>query len=212
MEITVAGTVARAFVNNTGRLGEYLAAGRRGFCLRNPPGRKTEYRLFAVEDLGLAALVDTQVQMRAFEEAVRRALIPWLRECRIAWRNVRLGDSLIDYLLECRGRSMYLEVKSAVLRGGSRYAMYPDCPTERGRKHLRTLIEHARAGGRAAVLFIAALPHVEAFRAYERGDPEIPRLLRDAANSGVLVKALAMHYDPAKSAVYLSSADLRVEL
>jgi len=212
VEVIAAGTVARAFINNTGRLSEYLAPGRRGFCLRNPPGRRTEYRLFAVEDSGLAALIDTQMQMKAFEEALERGLIPWLRECRVAKRNVRLGDSLIDYLLECRGCTMYLEVKSAVLRGDSRYAMYPDCPTERGRRHIRALIEHARAGGCAALLFIAALPHVETFRAYAQGDPEIPLLIRDAAGSGVLVKALAMHYDPVSSTVCLDNADLRVEL
>ncbi len=51
---------------------------------------------------------------------------------------------------------LYMEVKSAVLRGGS-YAMYPDCPTLRGQRHIRTLIDHARRGQRGGHLLYGSL-------------------------------------------------------
>ncbi|MEM1632317.1 MAG: DNA/RNA nuclease SfsA, partial [Thermofilum sp.] len=100
-------------------------------------------------------------------------------------------------------------LKSAVLREGP-YAMYPDCPTLRGRRHIRELTELARSGWRALIVFIAAAPGVSAFKPYERGDPEVARLLRQAKESGVLLRAVSMHYDPALSAVVLDNPSLQV--
>ena len=52
VKVSLARAFARAYINNTGRLREYLVMGRKGYCVRNPPDRKTEYRLFAVEEDG----------------------------------------------------------------------------------------------------------------------------------------------------------------
>ena len=210
VEILVSGRGARAYINNTGRLSEYLVEGRKGFCLRSS-GTKTKYRLFAVEDMGSAALVDTRLQMSAFEKAVELSLLPWLEGCAVRRRDYRLGESVIDYMLSCPRGDFLVEVKSAVLRQGD-YAMYPDCPTQRGRRHIAALTSYVRSGGRAAIVFIAALPYVRAFKPYAEGDPEILSLLREAASSGVLIKALAMHFDPALSAIVLDDPDLTVEL
>lgn len=188
--------VHRAYLNNTGRLKDYLRRGRTAYCLRSLPGRRTRYRLVAVRDLWAAAILDARLQMRAFEEAVARGLLPWLGGCRVAGRDVRLGSSRIDYVLECPGGRVYVEVKSAVLRGSGGYAMYPDCPSVRGRRHIAGLTSLARRGERCVVAFMATLPGARAFKPHGGGDPEIPRLLRTAVSAGVEVRALAMYYDP----------------
>ncbi|KYH37760.1 MAG: sugar fermentation stimulation protein [Candidatus Bathyarchaeota archaeon B24] len=212
VEVSLAGAFTRAYINNTGRLREYLVMGRKGYCVRNPPGWKTEYRLFAIEEDGLAALIDAQMQMMFFEKAVSEEAIPWLEGCAISKRNVRLGSSLIDYLVTCTCGSMYLEVKSAVLRGDGGYAMYPDCPTLRGRRHVKTLMEHVLKGGYGAIVFIAALPHVKAFKPNVQGDPEMASLLQQASEAGVLLKAVRICYEPMSSTVWLEDPDLKVEL
>lgn len=126
-------------------------------------------------------------------------------------RNAKLEESLLDYLFDCRGDKVYLEVKSAVLRDG-RYAMYPDCPSSRGRRHLKELRDYVRRGGRGIVLFIAALPEVEAFRPNDCGDPEIRQLLREAYQIDVKIKSIGLYYNPEDSIVHLHNPDLRVEL
>ena len=209
VEVVVEGRVERAYMNNTGRLSEYMVAGRRCYCLRKVGGA-TSLRLIAFEDAGGAALVDTAIQMRAFEEALERGLLPWA-PCRIASRSPRLYSSVLDYLLDCEREPVYAELKSAVLRDGE-YASYPDCPTLRGRRHISDLIAHAQAGGKGLIVFIAALPGVSAFRPYERGDPEVARLLELARRSGVLIKALSMHYRPSTSQVLLDNPDLPVQV
>ena len=209
--VDIAGKRCRASINNTGRLEQFLVPGRKGFCLRPERQGKTDCRLFAVEEPPLAAVIDTQLQMKAFERGLEQGAIPWLAGHALKRRTARLGESLIDYLLDHEGKPAYLEVKSAVLRDVA-YAMYPDCPTSRGRKHVRELTALARSGGNAAILFIAALPGVSAFKPYRAGDPEMYRLLVEAGRSGVALKAISMAYRPRGSSVCLLNADLPVEI
>jgi len=201
----------RAYINNTGRLSDFLVKGRVGFCVSNERPGKTDYRLFALQDEALGAVIDTQLQMRAFEQALMLGCIPWLDRCKMLKRNAVLGRSLIDYLLVCDGEQVYLEIKSAVLRRG-RYASYPDCPSARGRKHIRELWRYVEQGGRAILLFIAALPGANAFRPNCAVDPQLCHLLSRAYRAGVDVRAMGMHYDARDSSIYLSSPDIALDL
>lgn len=209
VEVRVAGEVKSASINNTGRLLEYLVPGKLCFCLPRQGGR-TEYRLFAVADGDEGALVDTRMQMQAFEALLGLKVEFW-GDCSLASRNPRVGSSVLDYLLVCGGEEIYTELKSAVLRGNG-YAMYPDCPTQRGRRHIRELMHLSESGVRALIVFVAALPRVSAFKPYEEGDPEVARLLKQAAEAGVMLRAVAMHYDPSHSVVVLDNPSLPIIL
>jgi sugar fermentation stimulation protein A len=211
VEVSLGGRHLRAHINNTGRLEGYLEPGRPGFCFPFARPIKTEVRLFAIEEHGLGAIIDTQMQMRAFEAAFHDGLIPWLRGCRLKGRNPRLGGSVLDYLLECGGRPFFLEVKSAVLREDGA-AMYPDCPTARGRRHVLELIRHVAEGGDGGIVFLAALPKVQAFKPCVEGDPEMATLLRRAERVGVTVRSCSMFFRPGDARVYLDQADLEVRL
>jgi len=208
--VEVNGEIRRALLTNTGRLEEFLIPGRKAFCTPKSGG-KTDFVLIAFEDLeGKGAIVDTRTQAKAFERAVELGLVPWLKDCSIKRREVRVGNSRLDYLFECPGGELYGEMKSAVLRDG-RYAMYPDCPTLRGRRHVRELIELAKAGKGAIIFFIGAMPGVEKFRPYEKGDFELARLLREAKKAGVRIEGLSISLLP-EGRVILERPGLRVEL
>lgn len=211
LKIRLKGNYYKAHLNNTGRLYEYLVKGRKGFCVRNEKRGKTDYRLFSIKEGNLGAIIDTQLQMKAFEKSLEMKLIPWLKGCRILKRNAKLGKSLIDYLLKCKGRQVYLEVKSAVLRR-EHHAMYPDCPSARGRKHIKELINRVKEGGKAIILFIAALPEIEAFKPNKSADPELYELLVEAYKEGVKIKSIGMFYHPQGSLVYLFNPNLRINL
>ena len=211
--VEVDGENRKALVTNTGRLEEFMIPGRRAFCTPKTGG-KTDFVLVAFEDLnGRGAVIDTRTQAKAFERAVELNLMPWLRDCRIKRKEVAIGKSRLDYLFECPDGEVYAEMKSAVLRGGERgeYAMYPDCPSTRGQKHIRELIELKKAGKRAMIFFIGAMPGVERFKPYERGDPEIARLLAEAKRTGVEVNALSISLLPGGEVV-LERPSLEVEV
>jgi len=210
--VEIKGNYYPAYINNTGRLYELLVKGRKAFCFRTHHRGTTDFRLFAIEESGSEALIDTQLQMKAFEESLARNHIPWLAGCRILKRNAKLGASLIDYLLKRHGRDVYLEVKSAVLRE-SEYAMYPDCPSERGRKHINELSGYVKeSGGEGILLFIAALPHVKAFKPNEPADPKLYEALKAANSSGVDIRAIGLYYNPEDAFVYLFNPDLEINI
>jgi len=209
VEVLKDGVRTRAHINNTGRLLELLEPGRPAACLPRLRG-KTSLRLFALQEGTGWALIDTRFQMDAFERAVARGLLPWLNGFRIVARNPRLGASVLDYRLEDgRGRQLLLEVKSAVMRDGD-FATYPDCPTERGRRHIREVTGLAREGGSAAILFVCALPGVRGFRPWAEGDPAVPGLLSEASAAGVEVRAMSIRFDG--RGVRLGEPDLPVYL
>ncbi|HIE15190.1 TPA: DNA/RNA nuclease SfsA [Candidatus Bathyarchaeota archaeon] len=212
VDVHVGDSLRKAHINNTGRLLEFLVEGRRAYCRRLKNPIKTDFRLFAVEDGGFGAIIDPQLQMITFEEAASSGLIPWLRGSEILRRNPRLGGSLLDYLLLRNEREIYVEVKSAVLRGGEYgwYAMYPDCPSARGRMQISEIIRHVEGGGRGLILFIAALPGVRAFRPNFSADPELYMLLKEAFLKGVELKAIGIFFNPRDRYIYLSSPDLKI--
>jgi len=211
VRVLINGVVKNVHLTNTGRLREFLVNGKRGFCHRIS-GSKLEYRLFAVEDGVQAALIDTVLQQKVFEHLVVYNKIPWLNGCIIAKRNPRLSGEVIDYLLVCSNEYLYTELKSAVLRFNGVYAGYPDCPTIRGRRQIKALINYVKQGGRALIVFIAGLPGVEAFKPYSEGDPVVADLIREASWSNVGVKAIALYYDPVYARIVVYNTDLAVNL
>ena len=207
---TKGGTYDLASINNTGRLQEFLVYGKTGYCLKRERPGKTGYRLVAIEDAGAGALIDTNLQMKSFEVALEKGYIPWLKGYRIVKRNPRINKSMLDYLLIKDGREIYLEIKSAVLRKGN-MASYPDCPSERGRRHIRELIEIAGERG-AMILFISGLRGVKGFIPNDDADPEIGVLLRKAEAENVKIKALSLFLDFASGYINLENPDLDVFL
>jgi len=201
----------KAHITNTGRLKDLLVSGRAGYC-HEIDGVKLKYRLFAVEERGLGALIDTLLQQKVFEYLLASSKIPWLQNCRVKAVNPRLRGEVIDYLISCSDTNYYVELKSAVLRIGSGYAGYPDCPTLRGRKQIRALIDHVVSGGKAILVFIAGLPHTKAFKPYDEGDPVAAQLIREAQRRGVIIKSIGMHYNPLTKEIVVYNTDLPVNV
>jgi len=90
VEVQMNGKTYKAYINNTGRLKDYIVNGKIGFCVRKE-GKKIRYRLFSIREGPLGVIIDTQLQMKVFEKLVNGKLIPWLKNCVILSRNVKLG-------------------------------------------------------------------------------------------------------------------------
>ncbi len=211
VKVSYKGEEVRAYINNTGRLKELLIKGRLGYCIPSS-GSKTDVRLVGVDAYGGGALIDTRLQEESFRAAVSKGVIPWLRGCGVVRRGPKLGSSVLDYLLKCPWGELYVELKSAVLRGPGGLAMYPDCRTLRGERHLKEITEAVKAGVRGAVIFIAGFPGAKGFTPYDEGDPSIRKLLKEAVKAGVKVKAIGMELLPQESTTYLYSPELPVSL
>lgn len=199
-----------ALVRNTGRLLDLLVPNARCLCVPKTGG-KTSYTLAGVllNDTK-AALIDPGLQSRAFETAAERGLLPWLRHWSVVGKEVKHGDSRIDYVIGLGKEKGFLETKSAAYFTGY-YSSYPDCPSDRGQRHIKLLSSIAKKGQRAIILFVAAHPFARAFSPNFEQDPRIPMALREGKASGLEIHSIKIHleYD---GSVVMDNPNLPVEV
>jgi len=206
VETRIDGRRIYAHLTNTGRLVEYLVSGR-GCLLSRISGGRLKYRLISIEDGDGYAIIDTLTQNRAFIKLIEMDGIRWLRGYRVKSINPRIDGLRLDYVLSNRVRDIYVETKSAVLRGENNEAMYPDCPTIRGRRHIGRIIDMYRSGYDVMLIFIAGLPGARCFKPYHNGDRVTASLIGEAYVTGVPVKAISIYMD-GDGSILLDNDDL----
>ncbi len=135
-----------AHLTNTGRLHDVLVDNRK-YLVKKINSNKLKYRLISVLDGdGYYSVIDTITQNIGFTHTVEKNLIPKLKGCILIKKNPKINSSSLDFLYRCNNYNVLIETKSAVLRRESNEAMYPDCPTIRGRRHIMESINLQRRG------------------------------------------------------------------
>lgn len=189
-----------AHLNNTGRLKEFMKKGRICYLTLNP------FRVSIIRMKNYGAVIDTNLQMKFFEELIKENKISWLNNANIIKRNPRFNNSVFDYLIEWKKKKYYVEVKSAVFKNGD-FAMYPDCPSIRGQKQIKDLL---KIPNRALIVFIAGLPNVKYFSPNKNADPNIYELLKEAKRKKMLIKTIQIGYDYKTGKIVLLNDNLKV--
>lgn len=138
------------------------------------------------------ALVDTQRPNAMAEEGILDGKIPELSGYGSLRREVKYGreNSRIDILLEEEGRpSCYVEVKNNTMLSESNpeRSDFPDAVTERGRKHLRELMEMKEEGHRAVLLLMVNRTDTNRAGIASEIDPAYAETLKEAMSAGVEV-------------------------
>lgn len=189
--VEVGDRVRYAHLPNSGRLGELLTPGRPCYLVPRPaPNRRTELDLLLMADGEVLVSVDARLPGPLFAEALAEGRLPeWGGVVQIE-REVRCGDSRLDFRLEGPAGPVWVETKSVTLVEEG-VALFPDAPTLRGQRHLRQLTEQARRGEGAAVVFVVQRPDAQAFAPNARADPAFAARLAEAAAVGVGVYAYA---------------------
>ena len=174
------GRIETVHVKNTGRCRELLTPGARVILTPGDnPGRKTRYDLAAVYKGDMLVNMDSQAPNAAAGELLQK-LFPG---CAI-YPERSYVNSRFDFCLEQGERRIFVEVKGVTLEKDG-VAMFPDAPTERGRKHLLELSEAAQAGYEAYVLFLIQMKGCHVFVPNRETDPAFADALRQAADRGV---------------------------
>ncbi len=172
----------KCHIADPGRLKEILTEGRRVFVVKNPEGYRTDYRLIAVSMEDGIILLNTSVHSKIGYEAIKRGVLGFIPE-KIK-KEVTFGKSRIDFLVD---DSTFVELKGCNLKVGKR-CLFPDAPTERGRRHLEELIKAKNTGYRAIVLFMI-LRNCECFSPNFELDREFSETFLKALKEGVEFRA-----------------------
>ncbi|MCS7178379.1 MAG: DNA/RNA nuclease SfsA [Anaerolineae bacterium] len=196
VRVEVDDRVVPAHLPNSGRLSELLTPGRPCRLVPHPePRRRTPLDLLLVEHAGVLVSVDARLPGPLFAEAVAEGrLLPFARFARVE-REVRCGESRLDFRLDGPGGSLWVETKSVTLVEDG-VALFPDAPTLRGQRHLRQLALLAEQGERAAIVFVIQRPDAEAFMPHVWADPAFAAALVEAARVGVEVYAFRCEVRP----------------
>lgn len=156
--------------------------------VKDSPGRKTGFQVAAAWMQGGWSSLDTHLPNQLVEKALRATQLEPFRDCTSLRREFRHGSNRFDFAMECGGRPCILEVKSvgAVCDG---VGLFPDAPTERGRRHLNELAALTLNGMRTAVVFIAQHEGARRVEAWRAIDPLFADALLAAAEAGVEIYA-----------------------
>jgi len=187
-EVEMNGETISCFIPDPGRLKELLYPGANVYLLeRASETRKTRHDLVLVDLGGMLISTDSRVPNKVVEEAINSKLLPEFRDLKITRAEPFFIDSRLDFLLDGEQGTLFLEVKSCTLVEG-RTGLFPDAPTERGRRHLHTLVKALKVG-RAAMFFLIQREDVDRLKPNEGTDPQFAKALREASDSGVEIYA-----------------------
>ena len=183
--VEVDGREVDVHVANSGRMKELFVPGWR-VLVRPVSGdhRKTKFDLVLVDMGNALASADARMPNPLLAEGVANGHLQQFAGYTDMRREVIFGDSRLDLMLEGPLGLCYIEAKSVTLVTNG-VGLFPDAPTIRGAKHLRTLETVLEAGHRAAVVFVVQRPDASAFATSDPSDPDFADALRSALAAGV---------------------------
>ena len=196
-------------VPNSGRLRELLVPGAKVRWLpRQSPERKTVGDLILVRAGKNWVCIDARMPPRLLAEAMNLpdGVQPF-GHCADPTFEPSFGSGRADIAAICGKTAWMIETKSVTLACDG-IGMFPDAPTERGRRHVEELAALAKDGMarndapvasgpdaprrpllRPAVAFICQRADVYSFQPNAETDPAFAVALRRAAEAGVIVVA-----------------------
>ncbi len=186
--VDIDGVRETVHIKNTGRCKELLLSGNKVVLEKSDnPERKTAYDLVSVyKKNDLLINMDSQLPNGLVAE--------WLPESglfsknAIIKREVTFNNSRFDLFVEDGVRKAFIEVKGVTLEENG-HCRFPDAPTERGVKHIRELIECAKQGYEAYVIFVIQFRGALSLSPNDETHKEFGNALREAFEKGVKVLA-----------------------
>jgi sugar fermentation stimulation protein A len=159
------GTVVTAHCVNTGAMVGLTEPGTTVWICPKAPHSKgrLDFVWMMVEKDNTLIGCNTSTPSKVVKEAIEQKIFPFLPHYP-SWRaEIPLGHSRLDFCFYDEHKApFYVEVKNVHLRQ-DQAALFPDCVTERGTRHLELLTELAQRGIKTAMLYIVQRQDISEF-------------------------------------------------
>lgn len=193
------GEVVVAHCPNTGAMTGLTTPGLRVWLSpQNNPKRKLKWTWEQVETPGgFRVGVNTHRANQLVEEAIHSGPLKQIFNG-IVRREVKIGHSRIDFLIETARQKWLVEVKSVTLgplEPPPDIGYFPDAKSERATKHLQTLIDYQTKDMHSVLIFCAQHTGINTVAPAHHIDPEYAFWLSKAATCGVKLIALGCMMD-----------------
>ncbi|MCP8317328.1 MAG: DNA/RNA nuclease SfsA, partial [archaeon] len=183
--VKLRGEEVRCFLPNPGRLKELLIPNTEVFLKEvKSRNRLTNYDLIAIKHGKVSVFIDSRMPNRLLLEALKRGRIKEFSMYNKVKPEFKFGHSKFDFFLTNGIERCIIEAKSCTLVKNGK-ALFPDAPTERGRRHVLELIKAKKEGYRACILFLIQRPDANSFSPNDEVDPKFGEALREALKHGV---------------------------
>ncbi|PZX20405.1 sugar fermentation stimulation protein A [Breznakibacter xylanolyticus] len=150
------------------------------------PKRKTPFTWEMIRINGKWVGINTSNPNLLVYEAIKNRSIAGLNKYDRVTREVKFDESRLDVLAENDTERCAIEVKNVTMKDGDA-ALFPDARTERGLKHLHTLIRLKSQGLRAVMVYVIQRTDVTVFGTADSIDPDYANGLKEAMAAGVEV-------------------------
>jgi len=192
--------VITAACPNTGSMMGCCEPGSRVWLSESDRATRKYRHTWEIVEVGQVMIgINTGLPNNLVAEAIGDGVIPELSGYETVRREVRYGEeaSRVDFVLESPGReACYVEVKNVTAAAQKGVALFPDCVSERGSRHLRELIRMKSQGLRPVQLYCVQRGDVKEVRPADGIDHEYGRTLREAIAAGVEVLAYRARVTP----------------
>ena len=188
-------------IHDPGRLEELLYKGNLVLLKKSKKaGRKTKWDILAARYEDKWILVNSKYHRQISENIIGEEDISPFRKLELIKPEVKVGDSRIDFLLLKNGKRIWVEVKGCTLKDGD-YALFPDAPTKRGKRHIEELEKLIKNGDEGALLILVFHKDAKCFKPNEDRDKEFTKAYFKALNNGLKVYPVVLEYD-GKSVIF----------
>ena len=165
-DIKINKDIVTAHCPNTGSMYGLLDEGNEVYLLpNNDPKRKLKYGLEIIKTKKNLVGVNTHMANKIVNHGLSNNLIKELKNNDSIKPEVFYNkETRFDFLVEKNKQKSFIEVKNVTLFRDKKTAEFPDAVTERGSKHLLTLIDALKKGFKAYLLFLVQIQNMEEFK------------------------------------------------
>ncbi|AHC50877.1 XRE family transcriptional regulator [Sulfolobus acidocaldarius SUSAZ] len=158
-------------LHDPGRLKELIYAGNR-ILIREHKGKKTNYMVVAAYSGTGWVVTDSSIHNK-----IARNFLPLNVKSEVKVNNSRLDFYYDNTFVEVKGCSLVVNGK----------ALFPDAPTERGKRHLEELIRLKMQGYRSLILILVMRDDATCFSPNWKTDEKFAMAFKRAVEEGVEV-------------------------
>ena len=172
---------------NTGSMKGLLDQNNIVYLLKNDdPKRKLKYTLEIIKVKKNLVGVNTHFANKIVNDGLSNNLIEELKNSSSIKTEVFFNkETRFDFLIEKNNQKSFVEVKNVTLFRDKKTAEFPDAITERGSKHLLTLIDAIKKGYKAYLIFLVQIQNMEKFKIAKDIDSEYYKNYLAAKKAGV---------------------------
>jgi len=197
-DIKVNKEILTAHCPNTGSMMGLLDKNNDAWISKNDdPKRKLKYTLEIIKAKNNLVGVNTHLANKIVAESLKNNSFEEFKKLDSLQSEVFYNkETRFDFLASKNNKKIFIEVKNVTLFRNNKDCEFPDSPTSRGTKHLKTLIDASKKGFKTYVLFLVQIQNMKYFKIAKDIDKDYYENYLIAKKSGVQFLAYNCKIDP----------------